>query len=91
MFYKYQLIWFLGHTSNKLLLALMSIGYKSKFHLLKMGFSLLLAQLLHQWVSHVVYGVDSLHFDISFLEVIADEVESLFDVLRFLMRPWLLI
>ena len=43
VFYKCQPIWLLGHTSNKLPLDLKSIGYKSNSHLLKMGFSLLLA------------------------------------------------
>ena len=38
----------LEHTSNKLLLDLKSIGHEPKLHLLKMSFSLLLAQQLGQ-------------------------------------------
>ena len=82
--------WLLGHTSNNLPLALKSISHIPKPHLLKMGFSLLLAQRLRQWVNHIIPGVDSLHLDVSFLEIITDEVESSLNVLRFLMRSRLL-
>ena len=52
-----------------------------------MGFNLLLAQWLYEWVYRIVCGVDSLDVDITFLEVIVDEMVSPLDVLRFLVRP----
>ena len=85
-----QPIWHLGHTSNKLPLDLMPIGYISKSHLLKVGFDLLLVQWLSQWVYHIICGVDSLELNITFFEVIMDQMESPLDMLGLLMRPWLL-
>ena len=79
-----------AHISNNLPLILKPIGYKSKFHLLKMGSDLLLAQRLFKWVCHIICGVDSLDIDIILLEVIADEVVSPLNVLESLMRPRLL-
>ena len=90
MYYKYQPIWLLGHTSNKLPLDLKPIGYKSKSHLLKVGFNLLLAQWLCQQVNCIIYSVDSLDLDVFLLEVITGEVISPLDVLEFLVRPQLL-
>ena len=81
--------WLLRHTSNNLSLVLKLIGYKSKSHLLKVDFSLLLAKLLHQWVSHIVHGVYSLYLDILLFEIIIDKVESSLNVLKFLMRSHL--
>ena len=66
------------HISNKLPLDLKSIGYKSKSHLLKVGFNLLLAQRLCEWIYRIVYGVDSLDLDIILFEVIVDKVVSPF-------------
>ena len=86
----YQPIWHLRHTSNKLPLDLMPIGYISKSHLLKVGFDLLLAQWLSQWVYHIVCGVDSLDLDITLFEVITDQMESSLDMLGLLVRSWLL-
>ena len=84
-----QPIWHLGHTSNKLPFDLMPIGYISKSHLLKMGFDLLLAQWLSQRVCYIVCGVDSFDLDITFFEVIMDQMKSPLDVLGLLVRPWL--
>ena len=55
-----------------------------------MGFNLLLAQRLCEWICRVVCGVDSFNLDVTFLEVIADEVVSALGVLGFLVRPRLL-
>ena len=85
-----QPICHLGHTSNKLPLDLMPIGYIFKSHLLKVGFDLLLAQWLSQWVCHIIYGVDSLDLDITLFEVITDQMKLPLDVLGLLVRPWLL-
>ena len=79
-----------AHISNNLPLILKPIGYKSKSHLLKVGFDLLLAQQLCEWVNRIICGVNSLDLDVILLEVIADEVVSPLDVLGFLMRPQLL-
>ena len=79
-----------AHISNNLPLVLKPIGYKSKSHLLKVGFDLLLAQRLCKWVYHIIYGVDSLDLDITLLEVIVDEVVSPLNMLGFLVRPQLL-
>ena len=68
----------------------MPIGHISKSHLLKVGFDLLLAQWLSQWVCHIVCGVDSLDLDITLFEVIMDQMKSSLDVLELLVRPWLL-
>ena len=86
----YRSNWLLRYTSNNLSLILKSIGYKSKFHLLMMDFDLLLAQLLSQWVSYIVSDVNSLYLNVFLFEIIMDEVESLFYVLRLLMRLQLL-
>ena len=55
-----------------------------------MGFDLLLAQWLSQWVCHIICGVDSLDLDIILFEVIMYQMESPLDVLGLLVRPWLL-
>ena len=68
----------------------MPIGYISKSHLLKVGFNLLLAQWLSQWVCHIVCGVHSLDLDITLFKVITDQMKSLLDVLGLLVRSWLL-
>lgn len=79
-----------AHISNNLPLVLKPIGYKSKSHLLKVGFDLLLAQWLCQWVCHIICGVDSLDLNVTFLKVIADEMISPLNVLGLLVRPRLL-
>ena len=78
------------HISNKLPLDLKPIGYKSKFHLLKVGFDLLLSQQFYKWIHRLIYRVNSLDLNVTLLEVITDEVVSPLDVLRFLVRPQLL-
>ena len=91
MYYKCQpILASRAHISNNLPLVLKPIGYKSKSHLLKVGFDLLLAQRLCKQVCHIIYGVDSLDLDITLLEVIVDKVVSLLNVLEFLVRPRLL-
>ena len=57
------------YISNKLPLDLKSIGHVPKPHLFKVNFSLLLAQWLGQWVSHILYGINFLHLDEFFLEI----------------------
>ena len=86
MYYKCQpILASRAHISNKLPLDLKPIGYKSKSHLLKVGFDLLLAQRLCKWVYRIVCGVDSIDLDVTLLEVIADEVVSPLNVLGFLI------
>ena len=58
-----QPYWLIGHTSNNLPLGLKLIGQKSKSHLYKVDFHFWLAQLLSQWVCHVICGVYSSHLD----------------------------
>ena len=87
----FSLIGFYGiYISNNLSLILKPISHASSSHLLKMGFSLLLAQLLRQWISYVIRSVNFLHLDVSLLEIIVDEVESSPNVPEFLMSPRLL-
>ena len=91
MYNKYQpILASRAYISNKLSLDLKPIGYKSKSHLLKVGFQSLLAQRLCKWVCHIIYGVDSLDLDVTLLEVIVDEVVSPLNMLGFLVRPQLL-
>ena len=79
MYYKCQpILASRAHISNNLPLVLKPIGYKSKSHLLKVGFDLLLAQRLCKWVCHIICGVDSLDLNVTFLKVIADEMVSPF-------------
>ena len=79
MYYKCQpILASRAHISNNLPLVLKPIGYKSKSHLLKVGFDLLLAQRLCKWVCHIICGVDSLDLDITLFEVIVDGVVSPF-------------
>ena len=78
--------WLLGYTSNNLSPVLKSINHISKPHLLKMGFSLLLAKWLSQWVCHIIRGVHSLYLDVFFLEVVTYNVKSLLYMVRFMMR-----
>ena len=85
-----QPYWLLGHTSNNLPLLLKPISHMPKPHLLKMGFSLLLAKWLSEWVYHILHGVYSLYLDIFLLEVVAYKVEPPLNVLGLLMRPRLL-
>ena len=88
MYYKCQpILASRAHISNNLPLVLKPIGYKSKSHLLKVGFDLLLAQWLCKWIHHIICGVDSLDLDVTLLEVIVDEVVSPLNVLGFLVRP----
>ena len=66
------------------------IGHRSKTHLSKVVFCLLLTQLLCKWVYHVVRGVYSSHLDVLLLQVIMYYIKSPLDVLGFLVRPGLL-
>ena len=58
-----QSYWLLGHTSNNLPFGLKQIGHKFKSHLLKADFYFWLAQLLSQWVCHVVCRIYSSYLD----------------------------
>ena len=77
--YAYSNNWLLGHTSNKLPLALRLIGHIPKSHLLKVSLSLLLAKRLCLWICHILYGVNSLHLDELLLDVFIYDVELLLE------------
>ena len=77
-----QPYWLLGYTSNNLPLGLKPIGQKSKSHLYKVDFQFWLAQLLSQWVCHIIYRVYSSHLDMRLSHTL------LLYVFGLLVRPW---